>query len=107
MKSHYIIGCLAGWALWLVFVAIDMAYALTFKYVPKEVRAVTDVVVGMTSVAAWPLGMGGWLVWGEGWHLRPIPNLAVSMALYGALGVTVAAFIQQRRLHGQRDASAS
>jgi hypothetical protein len=96
VKRHYIIGSLAGWAVWIVLVAIDFAYAASISSIPKAVRGVTDAIVTAIGLAAWPLALGGWFIWGEGAHMSPALNVAIGLALYGTLGVIAATFVRHR-----------
>ncbi|WP_428306525.1 hypothetical protein [Lacipirellula sp.] len=42
--------------------------------------------MSIVAFAAWPMALGGWLMWGEGWWILDIgPNIAIGLALYGAL----------------------
>jgi hypothetical protein len=100
MKLHHIIGCLAGWALWIVFFAIDDAYSAWRGDVPKAALPVTDLVVSVMKIAAWPFAWSGYFLTGEK-HLTIINNIplnvVISLVLWGTLGVVVAAFIHRGR----------
>jgi hypothetical protein len=101
MKLHYILGCLAGWALWIVFIAIDHAHSVFRSDLPKAMLPVADLVAGVMGIAAWPVAWGGWFLWAEG-TMRPIYshlvlNIAVNMVLWGTLGAQFAKWWHRRR----------
>jgi hypothetical protein len=98
--KRYITGCLAGWALWLALVGIHYIHAVMARSIPTMVRDAVNLVAAWIGLAAWPLGYGGWLAWGEGPHLNPAANIAVSMILWGTLGVIAAGLIHRRRVRG-------
>jgi hypothetical protein len=81
-----------------VLVGIDFAYAASIDSIPRPVRGVTDAVVTVIGLAAWPLALGGWFLAGEGPHLNLALNAAIGLAIYGTLGVLAGA-IWWRRSH--------
>jgi hypothetical protein len=98
--KRYVVGCLAGWALWIVCHVIHDAYHASISDVPKALRSVSDPVMTVVGIAAWPLAGGLWWLSGDN-HLtlmqnRPL-NFAVGMALWGTLGVLAAVLIHRQR----------
>lgn len=60
--------------------------------------------MSIVAFAAWPMALGGWLMWGEGWWIFSLPaNVAVGLALYGVLGLAVGAIYGRwrKRLNSQ------
>jgi hypothetical protein len=70
MKRHHVLGCLAGWLLWGVLIAIDYAYSASISDIPKAIRPVTDPVVTVIGLAAWPFAWGLWWLSGERYSER-------------------------------------
>jgi hypothetical protein len=100
MRRHYIVGCFAGWVLWIVLIAIEYMYSASISDVPKAIRPVTDLVVTVIGLAAWPFACGLWWLSGQS-YLRLIQNvplnIAIGLALWGTLGVLVAKWRHRRR----------
>ena len=90
---RYIIRILAGWTFWLVLLAIYYGYQFWGRgFVPKLARSAVEFVMSIVAFAAWPMALGGWLTWGEGWWLFNVQaNVAVGLVLYGVLGLVVGA----------------
>jgi hypothetical protein len=88
---RYIVRIFAGWAFWLAMLAIYESYQYWGRgHVPKMLRETVEFAIGIIAFAAWPMAVGGWLAWGEGWWIFSIPaNIAVGLVLYGVLGVGV------------------
>ncbi|MCC6491481.1 MAG: hypothetical protein IT424_00485 [Pirellulales bacterium] len=104
MRRRYIIGCLSGWAVWLVLLAIYYAHAFaaTADVIPKVLRPLVGAAAGAIGLAAWPLAMGGWLACGDKYLtiiLNPVLNIAIGLALYGALGILITVVLSRR--HGK------
>ena len=91
--GRYIIRILAGWTVWAVLLAIYYSYQFWGRgLVPKVMRDAVEFAMGLVGFAAWPMALGGWLMWGEGWWIFSLPaNIAVGLMLYAVLGLVVGA----------------
>ena len=89
---RYAIGILAGWAVWVMLIGLYMGFTALAGVLPGPLQRVAGYLTGAAGFAAWPIGMYGFFAWGEsGWWMRTIPNVAIGVFLYGALGLIGAA----------------
>jgi len=99
MPRHYLIGMVAGWAVWLILMAGAYGVDASERFAPMWVREadIPDTVATALIVAALPVKFGGWLfIWGDGpqppeWVSGLPLNTLVGLVLYGSLGVAAAA----------------
>jgi hypothetical protein len=100
MPRRYLVGVLAGWALWLALAVVEFVYESWRSGVPNSVRNVTDFIYLCVNIAVWPLELGGWMIWGDGswpaWVGWPL-TVAVGLAVWGTLGVITAAISSRSR----------
>jgi hypothetical protein len=104
MPRRFINRILAGWAFWLVLVAIYYSTHGTAHLAPRPVRQLAHSLKLMEAVATWPVIGVGTLVFD--WQTGPQPepwvtgkpfNVAASLVIYGVLGLVVGAIYSRWR----------
>jgi ABC-type Na+ efflux pump permease subunit len=97
MRRQYIIGMLAGWALWMMLFAIGWGFLRGPSFVPAPVG-------NAAAIAALPIAWGGWVfVWGDGpgqppaWATAMPFSVVFGLLLYGALGIAASAIYARLR----------
>jgi hypothetical protein len=100
MPRRYLIGMLAGWALWLALAVVEFLYEQFRTSIPDSVEDATNFIYLCINIAVWPMELGGWMIWGDGnwpaWAGWPL-NVALGLALWGTFGVITAAIYSRSR----------
>jgi hypothetical protein len=108
MSRHFVVGVLAGWALWAA------VFAIGYGYLTGDGLVIGGRTGFAAAVLSMPVSFGGWVyIWGDGPGQPPAFvnalwfTVLLGLVLYGALGAMAAAvYARLRNRPKDKDAGA-